>query len=364
MMATQSKPQTVQEACPRLEIHLDKIRHNTRCLAQRLAADNMALMAVTKVVLGEPAVARMMMEGGARYIGDSRIENIRRMAQAGVNAEFALIRSPQISRVDEVVAHAHMSCNSELSVVQALSDACQRLDRTHKVLIMVELGDLREGLLPRDLMATVASMADLPGITVAGIGTNLGCFSGTLPGPETMDQLSALADQVEAQLGLTLDLVSGGNSSNYSWLTSASPKGRINNLRMGEMIFLGRNIMTNEPVPEMHQDAVRLVGEVIEFKTKSSAPQGDVVRDAFGEKPKFANKGQMTRAILALGRQDVFAAGIVPPAPMEIVGACSDHLVLDTCDIPVKIGDELGFDLSYGALLSAMTSPYVKKVYF
>jgi hypothetical protein len=47
-----------------------------------------------------------------------------------------------------------------------------------------------------------------------------------------------------------------------------------------------------------------------------------------------------------------------------VLGASSDHLVLDLTDAnpPLKVGDGLAFRITYGAMLAVMTSEYVEKV--
>lgn len=63
------------------------------------------------------------------------------------------------------------------------------------------------------------------------------------------------------------------------------------------------------------------------------------------------------------GSQDVLVAGMSPKIDVEILGSSSDHTLLDLKQTHLKVGDEVRFSLSYGALLSAMTSPYVAKEY-
>jgi predicted amino acid racemase len=71
----------------------------------------------------------------------------------------------------------------------------------------------------------------------------------------------------------------------------------------------------------------------------------------------------MRRAILALGMQDVDISAIKSRVKVNVLGASSDHLILDARDSGLEVGVEVRFDVNYGALLRAMTSPYVEKVY-
>ena len=240
---------------PRLEIDLDAIEPNTRVLVDRLAARGIRVTAVTKAALGSPAVAAAMLRGGATGLGDSRVENLARLDAAGLVAPRTLIRSPMISQVDAVVRHASTSLNTEPSVLEALSLAASRLGTTHAVVLMVELGDLREGVLPADLVPLAKRVADLPGLPLAGIGTNLACQNGVVPDQANMDELSGLATDVEAATGVALSVVSGGNSANLGWALATTDPGRVDELRLGEAILLGLDPLTRLPVPGLRTDA-------------------------------------------------------------------------------------------------------------
>jgi len=168
---------------------------------------------------------------------------------------------------------------------------------------------------------------------------------------------------VEEEFGMTLEFVSGGNSANYDWFMSAEDVGRINNLRLGESIFLGCEPLHRKTIPGLFTDAFTLIAEVIEVKIKPSVPYGEVCQDAFGNVPKFQDHGRITRAILGVGLQDVSVSGLTQRSDIDILGASSDHIIVDAGETDLKVGNEVEFDLNYGALLSAMTSPYVNKEY-
>ncbi len=234
---------------------------------------------------------------------------------------------------------------------------------THKIILMVELGDLREGLLPGDLEKTVERVLGQIGIVLVGIGTNLACFGGIKPDEENLGRLSSLAGDIEERFGITLQYVSGGNSANDDWFMSTNTWGRSTILRLGESIFLGRETLHRKPIPELFTDAFRLFAEVIESKVKPSKPYGEICQDAFGNVPEFSDRGPMRRVILGIGLQDVLVAGLTPCMDVDILGASSDHILIDAKESDLKVGDEVEFNLNYGALLSSMTSPYVARCY-
>lgn len=347
---------------PRLEIDLDKIQHNARTLVERLATQGICVTGVTKATLGSPEVAGALLHAGVRGLGDSRIENIEAMHRAQVPASMTLIRSPMLSQVERVVTFADVSFNTELDVINKLSAAAQKANRTHGIVLMVELGDLREGIMPSDIEHTVRETLRLPNVVIKGIGTNLACRSGVSPDATNMAELSALADAIESTFGLTLDIVSGGNSANLQWALSGADTGRINDLRLGESILLGRDPLNREQINGLFTDAITLIAEVIESKRKPSLPWGDIGQTAFGEGTPTSDRGDIVQTILAIGRQDTDPTGLTPPPSLKILGASSDHLITDSGRDRVPIGTELAFQLNYSALVRSMTSPFVCKV--
>ena len=347
---------------PRLEVDLQKIHHNARTLAERLAGRGISVTGVTKATLGSTEIASTLLRAGVRSVGDSRIENLAAMRRAGVRAPMALIRSPMLSQVRQVVAHADVSFNTELDVLSELSRAAQQARCTHGVVLMVELGDLREGIMPGQLDGTVRQLLRFPNISLRGIGTNLACRSGVSPDARNMSELSTLADSVEATFGLAIATVSGGNSANLAWALGDADTGRINDLRLGESILLGRETLHRQPIDGLHTDAITLVAEVIESKVKPSLPRGAIAQTAFGEQAPATDRGDILQVILAVGHQDTDPCGLHGPPGLEVLGQSSDHLVADSGSQRLPVGAEVRFQLNYSALLRAMTSPYVAKV--
>jgi len=349
-------------AAPRLEIDLDKIYHNANTLVKRLACRGISVTGVTKVTLGSAEIAATMLRAGVKALGDSRIENIEAMRIAHVTASMTLIRSPMLSQTKRVVMHADVSCNTEIEVIRKLSLEARKANRIHGVILMVELGDLREGIMPGELTGIVRETLNLPNIVVKGIGTNLACRSGVSPDGKNMALLSELADSLAVTFGLTVEIVSGGNSANLEWALSNTEIGRINDLRLGEAILLGCETLHRRPIDGLHTDAITLCAEVIEAKVKPSQPTGTIAQTAFGEAPAVADRGLVTQAILAVGQQDIDPCGLNAPAGIDVMGASSDHLILESDGFELSVGAEVIFQLNYSALVRAMTSPFVTKV--
>lgn len=348
---------------PRLVIDLDKICDNARSLVARLAPKGIGVTGVTKAALGSPAVAHAMLRGGVDSLGDSRLQNIENLRHAKVNTTTMLIRSPLLSQVDGVVALVDTSFNSEAEVIAALAASASRQNTRHAVVLMVELGDLREGVPAADVVALAGTTLRHPNLVLAGLGTNLACRSGVVPDRTNMAELTRLVELVERSCGVTLAVVSGGNSANLDWALSGADTGRVNNLRLGEAILLGREPLHRRPLTGLHTDAVTLVAEVIESQVKPAQPWGETAEAAFGRQSARCGGGNINQSLLAIGRQDVDPAGLTPPADRHILGASSDHLVVDTGADRCAIGSEIHFELNYSALLRAMTSPFVARVF-
>ena len=349
---------------PRLTIDLGKIEHNARSIVGLCRGHGIEVAGVTKATCGHPGVAGAMLRGGVSAIADSRLENIRRLRAAGLCTHWMLLRIPPLSGVGEVVKTADISVNSELSVLAALSAAALHQDSVHDVMLMVELGDLREGILPQDLAPLVAQAVKLPGIRIRGLGANLACFAGVMPGEDNMQRLVELGSDIERRFCLSLEWLSGINSSGLELVSAGRMPGRINHARIGEAILLGRETMHRRPWPGTWQDAFILHAEVLELKRKPSLPQGELGEDAFGHRPRFEDRGEMLRALLNVGREDVDVSGIEPlDARFTVVGASSGYLVVDATPAAadIQVGETLAFSLNYSALLTAMTSEYVRK---
>jgi len=349
-------------AAPRIEADLAKVGHNAQSLVGRLGARGIRVTGVTKAALGWPALARTLLAAGAHGLGDSRLANVEGLRQAGVEARITLLRSPMIGDAARVVRSADVSCNSEPLVMKALSVAAEEAGVRHGVLLMVELGDLREGVMPDDVERAARLVRDLPGLHLHGLGANLACQSGIGPDARNMAELTHLAGVAEAMSGDRLAVVSGGGSSNLEWALGGADVGRIDDLRLGEGILLGREPLHRTPIDWLHTDAFALVAEVIEAKVKPSLPWGTMGETAFGPAGRPIDRGDRPRAIVALGHQDTDPAGLVPPEGMTVLGASSDHLVLDPGDHQLEVGSEVRFAVGYSALVRAMTSPFVTRV--
>jgi predicted amino acid racemase len=353
-------------ATPRLEINTTAISSNAIAILAQTAAQGVAVAAVVKGVSAHPSVVKALGEAGVTMLADSRVINLRRIREAGFKGDLLLTRPAALAEAKQVVSYATHSLVSSTETARALSRAAQQLGIVHNVILMIESGDLREGIYPpEDAPRQAQEFAALPHLNLAGIGTNFACNAGVLPSPSNTKTLLEIASTIEALLDKRLELISAGNSSGLPLLTSCQLPAGINHYRIGETILLGTNATDGQPWPGTTQDTMVFVAEVIEVWSKPSVPWGETTKNAFGEKPSFADKGHRRRAIVNAGRQDIATNGLVPLDPcMTIINASSDHLIIDVddCKATVTVGQEIRFRPDYPAVLAASTSEYVHKI--
>jgi len=349
-----------------LEIDLDKIRDNSKIIVEKCRPLGIEVLGVTKGFSAKPRIVKAMIQGGITDLADSRLENIMALRKKGFTQGMTLLRIPRLSAVKKVITFTDYSINSEYAVIKKLSDAAISEGKKHKIVLMVDVGDLREGVLPDDAFEMAKKISLLKGVTLNGIGTNMGCYGGILPTMENLDMLIGIADHIRKKVGVDLEIVSGGGTSSLKLIESGEMPEGINQLRIGEGILLGTDTTHDQIIPWLHQDAFILRAEVIEVKTKPSVPIGEIGRDAFGNTPVFEDNGLRKRAIVSLGRQDVNVEGLFPlDTKMHVLGASSDHLIVDVTDADedIKVGRQISFKLNYQGLLFLSNSKYVKKVY-
>ncbi|WP_378956729.1 alanine racemase [Pelosinus sp. sgz500959] len=352
------------QGCPVLEIDLGKITENAEQVVEKCREKGIQVLGVTKGFSAMHQIVNAMLAGGIEELADARMENIVELRKQNIHNPVTLLRIPRLSNVDNVVQYANTSINSEVAVIKALAAASVRSGKVHNIILMVDLGDLREGIMEENVLDTAEQICGLPGVTVVGLGTNMGCFGGILPSVDNLGILAKLRHDLERHLGHRLDIVSGGGTSTLLLVENDMVPMGINQLRIGEGILLGTDTTNNRKIPWLHQDAFTLRAEVIEVKDKPSMPIGEVGKDAFGNTPKFVDIGIRKRAILALGKQDVYIEGVFPlEGDFNILGASSDHTIIDITDTSkeIAVGDEVVFGLTYPGLLSVSDSRYVRK---
>lgn len=352
---------------PCLKINLTKIRQNAERVIGMCGKHGVSVTGVTKSFCGDPKIVQAFADAGITTFADSRLENIIAMKEAGIRGEFLLLRIPMLSEVVEIVAHADGSVNSEIETIRALSDAAFSIGKRHRVLLMVDVGDLREGVWPDKVLETAGEIMGCKGIEFIGLGTNLGCYGGVLPTYGNLSLLTKLKEEIEQTYGCEVPVVSAGGTSVMKMIEEGPWPAGVNNVRIGEAIMSGMDSVNIERrIPGLHQDAFTLIAEVVELKEKPSMPIGPTGYNAFHGITQHVDKGIRKRAICAIGKQDMFLEKITPYGEgIEVLGGSSDHFLLDVTEYPgkLRIGSTIAFNIMWDNVLRLTTSPYVRRVY-
>lgn len=355
---------------PALILNHDKLRYNMRVVIGWCGRVGIDVAGVIKVTGGMASVARDFEECGAYMIASSRLEQLARAKSAGVEIPMLMIRVPMISELEELVEICDYSLQSEFATLKALDEAAIKAGKVHNVILMADLGDLREGFFELEELVDVAKHVEnvFTGLHLAGIGTNLGCYGSVVPTEEKMKQLASYAEAVENAIGRPLEIISGGATSSLMPVFDKVMPDKVNMLRIGAVVFCGsledlRICYGRKEVEDLHDDVFTLKAEVIEVKTKPTHPIGKLGVNAFGKIAKYIDRGNRKRALLAIGGADYGDIGDIIPQleGAEVIGASGDHTILDIedCKESVRVGDVITFKLKYSALLRLTSSENV-----
>lgn len=349
-------------AYPKIRIDSQIIKNNVETIVSLCEKEGIFVVGVTKGFCGLPEIAKAYVDGGVKYLADSRIENLIKLKYFHIPK--MLTRLPMISNVEEVVQYSDISLNSELDTINALSEAAIKLGKVHGIILMIDLGDLREGYFYKEkLFNDLEGIIKLKGVKIKGIGTNLTCYGGVIPTEGNLNKLISLGEEIEKIYDIKLEMFSGGNSSSIH-LLGKYKNSKLNNLRLGESLLIGLETAYRKPIENTRDDGFILETEIIEMKEKPSVPEGEIGLDAFGDEPVFVDRGIGNRAICAVGKQDVDFDSLYPlDEGIIVLGGSSDHLIIDLShsNLEYKVGDIVGFKLSYAGILRLMTSEYVQK---
>ncbi len=349
---------------PRLVINIKKLCKNAEIILSLCQKNNISsCFLVTKVLAGNVRITKSLAPLGFSHIADSRITNLKKYKD--ISLPKVLLRSPTKNEIKNVILYTDVSLESELATIYNLNEEAKQQNKIHKIILMFDLGDLREGILiSDDYIKFVNDILKLTNINLWGIGTNLTCYGGIIPTKEHLSQLIKIKENIENFFNISIPIISAGNSSFIYLLDEKIPK-QINNLRIGEAIYFGHETSYYQKIASMYQDAFTLEAQLIEVKTKPSLPIGLKGKNAFLEIPQITNQGIMLRGIAAIGRQDVYEKNLFPiNKNIKIIGASSDHLILDLTNTNYKLGDIISFRINYPGLLQLMTSKYITKNYY
>ena len=355
---------------PELVVDLKKLENNIFKIKELCKEQGVFLAGVIKGCSGLPEAAYVYDKLEIPYIASSRLEQLEPL-KGKVKAKLMAIRVPMISEAEDIVRITDVSLNSSVEVLKALNEEAKKQNKIHDVILMKDLGDLREGFFKEEdiIEASLLIEKELPNLHLLGIGTNLGCYGAIVPTVEKLEELVSVAEHIEDRIDRKLEVISGGATTSLPRIFEKNMPERINNLRVGEGILLAKDLkdLWGYDMSFMYQDVFTLKCEVIEVKDKPSYPIGEIFVDAFGNKPTYEDRGVRKRALIALGKADyAFIEDLlIKEEGAFLVGASSDHTIIDIEDAKrdIHVGDIIEFNLCYSTMVYTTNSPNIKNVF-
>ena len=345
-----------------------KLKHNYNFLNETFKENGIEWAVVSKILCGNRLFLEELLSLGVREVCDSRIENLKIIKEINPDVQTVFIKPPVPGHIEEIVRYADVTFNSETETIRLLSEEAVRQNKTHKITIMIELGDLREGIMGDHLLEFYDAVFKLPNIEVTSIGSNLNCLHGVMPSEDKMIILCLYKQLLESKFNRSIPWVTGGTSVVFPMLLKKLvPKG-INHFRVGEALYFGNNLFEDgAPVEGMEQQIFTLYAEIIEITKKPKVPTGTLGANPSGEMLTIDADDygkESYRAILDLGLLDINPNYLHPlDKNIEIISASSDMLVIDLGDneANLNIGDTLSFSLDYMGALQLFNSDYIGK---
>lgn len=359
------------EKYPQLEINLSTIKNNTEVIVNMCRKNNIKVSGVIKGYSGLMKISEKLLEGGVINLASSRIEQLKEVKEYSKDIETLLLRIPMISEIEELLKYCDISLNSNKKTLDEINKEAKKAGIKHKVILMRDLGDLREGIFDRSEFVELAEYIEnnLENIYLEGIGANLSCYGSISPTVKNMNELSETAEEVEKRINRKLNLISGGGTTSLPLVHERLMPKKINHLRIGEGIVIAEDLPKywNTRIDGLKNNSFVLKAQVVESNIKPTYPIGEMSVDAFGNKPHYEDKGMRKRAVLAVGNQDTGDSKKLIPIDekIKILGASSDHTIIDVHDLnkEINVGDVIEFRMYYQPMLFLTGSKYIKIIY-
>ncbi|MDQ0593495.1 putative amino acid racemase [Chryseobacterium ginsenosidimutans] len=287
-----------------ITLNTSKLLHNYNYLNQLFDKNGIKWAVVTKLLCGNEKFLQCLLDMSDKDVCDSRLTNLRHIKELSPKTQTMYIKPPVKRLARSIVKYADVSFNTELDTIKALSDEACRQNKVHKIVIMVEMGELREGIMVNDLSSFYGEVVQLSNIEIVGIGTNLNCLNGILPDEKKLAKLKRFKEIIEESYHSTIPFLSAGSSVTIPLIFENKVPEGINHFRIGETLFFGTDVYNDSIIKEMYQDVFKLTAEIIEIVEKPMVPEGDAGTNLTGETPSYDEKDKgktSVRAIVDVG---------------------------------------------------------------
>ncbi|ETN94494.1 Predicted amino acid racemase [Zhouia amylolytica] len=353
-----------------LQLNTKSLKHNFKYLDAIFKKDRKEWGVVTKLLCGNELFLKELLKLKPKTVLDSRLSNLKKIKEIDPSVETVYIKPVPQRSIDDLLAFADISFNTQFSTIKAINDRALKLGKRHQIVIMIEMGDLREGVMREDFIDFYDKVFNLKGVEVVGLGANLNCMNGIMPSHDKLIQMSLYEQLIEAKFNKKIKWVSAGTSISFPLLTKGLVPEGVNHFRIGETLYFGNDIVEHTNIPEMKQDVFLLKAEIIEIIEKPKNPTGLVGVNVAGEKPSFEimdYKETSYRAILDIGLLDVDPKHLTiideDHDKYGLVGSSSDMIVIDVDENKAnfKVGDLVSFKVDYMGALTLLNSKYIGK---
>ncbi|MFP4362850.1 MAG: hypothetical protein ACLFR1_03160 [Spirochaetia bacterium] len=242
---------------------------------------------------------------------------------------------------------------------KAQSDIISQFNSVPDLKLVVEVGDLRDGINQAELIPFISSLPKQQKIKVSGLLFNFGCLYGTAPRCSDIDLIDKLISRVRRETGITLEENSIGGTIAIDTVLKCGLPDSIAELRIGEAVLLGESISLRQRYEFLYQETAKLHVEVLEVREKRITEPPPYFNSC-GVMPRKGPMGLRKLAVLGAGALISPEKGIQPTYPGEyLLGSSHDHMVVDITDsnYSYSSGDYFSFALNYTGLAHATVYP-------
>lgn len=339
------------------------------------------LCGVTKFCLGDPGMLKLCAEGGIKGIADSNAVNFfpeNALAKQNKRTKREKLVFPDHfhkslikTRISDIRQwgslprnkRAHRLFISHRALLEEVR--CIPGDEKPEVVLIAEMGDLKEGLFPEEILSINKDFPDLP---ILGVSANFACLSGAVPSLPALKNLKNLACEIQSSRNLEAPFVSVGGTVMHSLMRQETPqKGLFQELRCGEGLFFGFDSSGGGPVPGFETDTMTFYGEILEVAEKEipAAKLQESALTALGDHAHERPPGQRKSAVLDFGILGADEFNLFPfDSDTLFAGQTFDFTVLDITNsvLNYKPGDLFPFRVNYKAGSFLFMNPFIHKV--
>jgi predicted amino acid racemase len=357
-----------------LVVKTDNIIKNIHKLDTFLKKHDKHWSLVSKVLSGDPDFLKKILTEDVvqrlHSVGESRLSSLKNIKKVNPEIQTIYIKPPATQLAKGIVECADISVNTSADTIEALNKEAKKQKKIHKVLIFIELGELREGVVRENIVAFYKRVFNLPNIEIIGIGSNLGCMYGIEPTYDKLVQLSLFKQLLEEMFERKIDLISGGSSITLPLIKKRLVPSSINHFRIGEAAFFGTSPLDDKKFDNLSTDTFSFNANILEMEEKWNVPdgvigEGNIGHTAVPDEQEETEKSY--RAILDFGMLDVDVNDLkVKDKNINFVGTTSDMTVYDVgqninskLKLKYQVGNKIFFKPNYMAVARCMNSKFV-----